>query len=52
MDDFDSSDSEIESEGEDEVMVETPVGPNIRDFYDVGKNIGKYVKFPCSLFII
>jgi len=42
MDDgYESSDSEIESDGEDELMEEAPVGPNIRDFYDIGKVIGK-----------
>jgi hypothetical protein len=41
---FDSSDSEIESDEEDEMMVDNePVGPNILDFYDIGKDIGKYV---------
>jgi len=39
---FDSSDSEIESDEEDEMMVDNePVGPNILDFYDIGKDIGK-----------
>lgn len=42
---FDDSDSDMGSEGEDSEMIEAdePIGPRLEDFYNVGKEIGKYV---------
>lgn len=44
---FDSSDSEVDSdvEVEDAADMEDdePIGPKLEDFYDVGKEIGRFV---------
>jgi hypothetical protein len=44
---FDSSDSEVDSDVEVEdadMEDDEPLGPRLEDFYDVGKEIGRYVK--------
>ena len=44
MSNFEDSDSEVDSDVEEDAeMEDVPIGPRLEDFYNVGKDIGKYV---------